>query len=120
MDVRRPPRLLELACALDLTCLLRVASRRDPHAYGFSVSPSVRPSMSVPLHWTPDGLPVGVMFSARFGDDGLFSDWLLSSKKHSPGTSADPGFKLSESLVTTERRGSERPCSGCGNSMLWQ
>lgn len=28
-----------------------------------------QPSMSVPLHWTPDGLPVGVMFSARFGDD---------------------------------------------------
>jgi Asp-tRNA(Asn)/Glu-tRNA(Gln) amidotransferase A subunit family amidase len=30
-----------------------------------------QPSMTVPLHWTPDGLPVGVMFSARFGDDAL-------------------------------------------------
>jgi amidase/6-aminohexanoate-cyclic-dimer hydrolase len=28
-----------------------------------------QPSMSVPLHWTDGGLPVGVMFSARFGDD---------------------------------------------------
>ncbi len=28
-----------------------------------------QPSMSVPLHWTGDGLPVGVMFSARFGDE---------------------------------------------------
>jgi amidase/6-aminohexanoate-cyclic-dimer hydrolase len=28
-----------------------------------------QPSMSVPLHYTPDGLPVGVMFSARFGDE---------------------------------------------------
>jgi len=28
-----------------------------------------QPSVSVPLHWTPDGLPVGVMFSARFGED---------------------------------------------------
>jgi Asp-tRNA(Asn)/Glu-tRNA(Gln) amidotransferase A subunit family amidase len=27
--------------------------------------------MSVPLHWTKDGLPVGVMFSGRFGEDGL-------------------------------------------------
>jgi amidase len=28
-----------------------------------------QPSMSVPLHWSADGLPIGVMFSGRFGDD---------------------------------------------------
>ncbi|VFN02179.1 MAG: amidase [Candidatus Kentron sp. G] len=27
------------------------------------------PAMSVPLHWTDDGLPVGVHFGARFGDE---------------------------------------------------
>lgn len=27
------------------------------------------PAMSVPLHWTPDGLPVGIMFAARLGED---------------------------------------------------
>jgi amidase len=32
---------------------------------------SGEPSMSVPLHWTPDGLPVGVMFSAAFGREDL-------------------------------------------------
>lgn len=27
------------------------------------------PSMSVPLHWTKEGMPLGSMFSARFGDE---------------------------------------------------
>jgi amidase len=28
-----------------------------------------QPSISLPLHWTADGLPVGVMFTGRFGDE---------------------------------------------------
>ncbi|KDN18706.1 amidase [Amycolatopsis rifamycinica] len=28
-----------------------------------------RPAMSVPLHWTPDGLPIGVQFVGRLGAD---------------------------------------------------
>jgi amidase len=27
--------------------------------------------MSVPLHWSAEGLPVGVMFSARFGEEAV-------------------------------------------------
>jgi Asp-tRNA(Asn)/Glu-tRNA(Gln) amidotransferase A subunit family amidase len=30
-----------------------------------------QPSMSVPLHWSADGMPIGVMFSGRFGDDAM-------------------------------------------------
>ena len=30
---------------------------------------SGQPVMSVPLHWTPDGLPVGVHLAAAFGAD---------------------------------------------------
>ncbi len=29
------------------------------------------PAMSVPLHWTDDGLPLGMMFGARYGEAGL-------------------------------------------------
>ena len=28
-----------------------------------------QPSMTVPLHWSESGLPIGVMFSAPFGDE---------------------------------------------------
>lgn len=28
-----------------------------------------QPSMSVPLHWSPSGLPIGVMFAAKLGDE---------------------------------------------------
>ncbi len=28
-----------------------------------------QPSMSVPLHWTEDGLPMGMLFTARIGDE---------------------------------------------------
>jgi amidase/6-aminohexanoate-cyclic-dimer hydrolase len=30
-----------------------------------------QPAMSVPLYWTEDDLPVGLQFSARFGEEGL-------------------------------------------------
>jgi amidase len=30
-----------------------------------------QPAISLPLHWTKDGLPVGLMFAGRFGDEAL-------------------------------------------------
>jgi amidase len=37
--------------------------------YTATFNASGQPSMSVPLHWTADGLPIGVLFSSRFGED---------------------------------------------------
>ena len=30
-----------------------------------------QPAMSVPLYWTPDGLPIGIQFAGKLGADGL-------------------------------------------------
>ncbi|MGW4421092.1 amidase [Streptosporangium sp. NPDC004631] len=31
---------------------------------------SGQPAVNLPLHWTPEGLPIGVMLAGRFGDEG--------------------------------------------------
>jgi len=30
-----------------------------------------QPAVSLPLHWTTDGLPIGVMLAGRYGEEGL-------------------------------------------------
>lgn len=51
----------------------------DPAAYMQAILPTIaftslfnscgNPAMSVPLHWSTDGLPIGVQFAAAFGDE---------------------------------------------------
>ena len=43
-----------------------------------------QPSMSVPLHWTPSNLPIGVMFSARFGEEALLFRLAAQLEQASP------------------------------------
>jgi amidase len=49
-----------------------------------------QPSMSVPLHWTPDGLPVGVMFSARFGEEAVLFRLAAQLEQARPWIEARP------------------------------
>jgi Asp-tRNA(Asn)/Glu-tRNA(Gln) amidotransferase A subunit family amidase len=30
-----------------------------------------RPALTVPMHWTPDGLPMGAQFTGQLGDEAL-------------------------------------------------
>lgn len=51
----------------DLDAYYRLTGRYAPWTGMFNMSG--QPSMSVPLAWSKDGLPLGMLFSARFGDE---------------------------------------------------
>ncbi len=51
----------------DIAGYLEVNARYMPFAGLFNMTG--QPSMSVPLHWTDDGLPIGMMFTGPFGDE---------------------------------------------------
>ena len=51
-----------------------------------------QPAMSVPLHWTPDGLPVGMHFIARLGEDGLLFRLAAQLEQAQPWAEKAPKF----------------------------
>lgn len=65
----RPPlKLGELdMMSRDIEAYSRLIGRYAPGTSLFNMSG--QPSMSVPLAWSKEGLPLGMMFSARFGDE---------------------------------------------------
>jgi amidase/6-aminohexanoate-cyclic-dimer hydrolase len=63
-----PVRLGELdTMAQDLSQIAPLLRRYMPGTSMFNMSG--QPAMSVPLAWSKSGLPLGMMFAARFGDE---------------------------------------------------
>lgn len=49
-----------------------------------------QPSMSLPLRWSEEGLPIGVMFSGRFGEDALLFRLAAQLEKAQPWKDRKP------------------------------
>lgn len=67
---RAPPQLGELAFndeSHSLQDFIELSHRYSPYTALFNATG--QPAMSVPLHWTPEGLPLGSHFAGRFGDE---------------------------------------------------
>ena len=59
-------------------------------AYTSPMNAAGAASMSVPLAWSPDGLPIGAMFSGKRGDDGLLFELALELEAARPWADRKP------------------------------
>ncbi|HEY1447875.1 MAG TPA: amidase [Caulobacteraceae bacterium] len=70
----------------------REVNRRQAQAFGFTppFNVSGQPSMSVPLAWSASGLPIGMMFTARYADEATLFRLAGQLEKETPWKAKRP------------------------------
>ena len=51
-----------------------------------------QPAVSLPLHWSAEGLPIGVMLAAPRGDDALLISLAAQLEREQPWSGRRPGI----------------------------
>ena len=80
--------LLTLKDVKDVQAYATHAVRFSPFAYLFNVTG--QPSMSVPLHWSSEGLPIGTTWTGRYGDEATLFRLAAQLEKARPWSDRRP------------------------------
>jgi amidase len=73
------------------------------------------PAAAIPLHWTPEGLPVGVQFAADFGNEALLFRLAAQLEQAKPWRERRPAAIGQSVAITLEHRFSK----GDRNKPTW-
>ncbi len=77
-----PAKIGQLSLRSDYQSYMETVVKASVYTQLFNVTG--QPAMSVPLHWNTDGLPIGVMFAAAFGNEAVLFQLAAQLEKAQP------------------------------------